>query len=93
MTKDSRKMKAQLLRDFRRSLRVYGVLYDSIHALSDPQGVKAVSDELKSQLVHIQKTADELAEMTQAMFRVTLTVDLDQSEITVREEGQTNEIR
>lgn len=85
MTKDARKKKAQLFRDLRKSLRHYSALYDSIQALSDPQGITVVAEELKCQLAHIQKTADALAEMTESIFRVTLALDLDQTTISLRE--------
>ncbi len=89
MTKDSRKKKAQLLRDFRRSLRHYSALYDSMQALKDTEGIKVVTEELKYQLANIQKTADQLAELTQSEFRLTLALDLDETTISLQK-GENN---
>ena len=84
MTKDSSKKIAQLLRDFRRSLRHYSALYDSMQALKDTEGIKVVTEELKYQLANIQKTADQLAELTQSEFKLTLALDLDETTISIQ---------
>lgn len=90
MTKETSKHKTQLLKNMRAQLKDWSALFDSTGAVHDPRAAKVIAEQLQCQFSHMEETVGLLGEMTTAVTKATLLLDLDETQIPLLQEDGTN---